>query len=233
MTKIPAPSPRTKPSRVRSNGRLAVFGESQRCERAVSRLKPVTPSGWIMLWLPPAHMMSASPKRMISIASPIACELAAQAVWRIEGSPKNALPVLLESLKSPEDHVRADAAFCLGLMGPDAKGAAEPMRAALKDPFNKVRFWVAYGLVRADRNDPAKAVLLEAVQKAGLPQVYSATRIEVLRVLGELALKDKAAVPVLRQALDFEPHHRGSDRFGDARDRLRIRVKQHRVARCP
>jgi len=37
---MPAPSPRTKPSRVRSNGRLAVIQLSFRCDRAVSRLKP-------------------------------------------------------------------------------------------------------------------------------------------------------------------------------------------------
>ena len=69
---MPEPSPRTKPSRVRSKGRDAVAGESLRCERAVSRLNPVTPSGWIMLCDPPASMISASPARIISVASPIA-----------------------------------------------------------------------------------------------------------------------------------------------------------------
>ena len=37
----------------------------------MSRLKPVTPKGWIMLWAPPESMTSASPRRMISVASPI------------------------------------------------------------------------------------------------------------------------------------------------------------------
>ena len=46
---MPAPSPRTKPSRFRSNGFDAFSGSSLCVDRAVSRLKPVTPMGWIML----------------------------------------------------------------------------------------------------------------------------------------------------------------------------------------
>ena len=45
---MPAPSPSTKPSRSRSKGREALVGSSLRVLRAVSRLKPVTPKGWIM-----------------------------------------------------------------------------------------------------------------------------------------------------------------------------------------
>ena len=64
---MPAPSPRMKPSRSRSNGRLARVGSSLRVERAVRRLKPVTPNGWIMLCVPPESITSASPRRMISV----------------------------------------------------------------------------------------------------------------------------------------------------------------------
>ena len=46
---IAAPSPRTKPLRNRSIGRDALVGSSLLVESAVSRLKPVTPKGWIML----------------------------------------------------------------------------------------------------------------------------------------------------------------------------------------
>src|ERR1700753_100170 len=77
---MPAPSPRMNPSRSRSNGRLARVGSSLRVESAVSRLKPVTPKGWIMLCVPPESITSASPRRRISTASPMACELAAAAV---------------------------------------------------------------------------------------------------------------------------------------------------------
>ncbi len=66
------PSPKTKPSRSRSNGREALVGSSLLVLRAVSRLNPVTPKGWIMLCVPPESITSASPRRMISTASPIA-----------------------------------------------------------------------------------------------------------------------------------------------------------------
>ncbi len=66
-TSMPAPSPRMKPSRSRSNGRLALVGSSLRVDSAVSRLKPVTPNGWIMLCVPPESITSASPRRIISV----------------------------------------------------------------------------------------------------------------------------------------------------------------------
>jgi len=50
-------------------------------------LKPVTPNGWIMLCVPPESMASASPRRMISTASPIAWLLAAQAVRQLAFGP--------------------------------------------------------------------------------------------------------------------------------------------------
>ena len=84
---MPAPSPSTKPSRFLSNGREAPVGLSLWVDRAVNRLKPVTPNGWIMLWAPPESMMSASPRRMISVASPIAWLEAAQAVRQFRLGP--------------------------------------------------------------------------------------------------------------------------------------------------
>ena len=90
ITTMPAPSPITNPSRVRSNGRLARFGSAPRVDRAVRRLKPVMPSGWIMLCDPPATTTSASPQRIRSIASPTACELAAHAVWHEKFGPSRA-----------------------------------------------------------------------------------------------------------------------------------------------
>jgi hypothetical protein len=50
-------------------------------------MNPVMPSGWIMECAPPASMRSASPRRMISKASPIACVLAAQAVMQLNAGP--------------------------------------------------------------------------------------------------------------------------------------------------
>ena len=80
---MPAPSPSTNPVRVRSNGRLAFLGSALCVERAVSRLNPVTPNGWIMLCAPPASMASASPWRIIAAASPRAWALAAHAVRQV------------------------------------------------------------------------------------------------------------------------------------------------------
>ena len=55
-TTTPAPSPITKPSRRRSNGReMPVF------ERASMRLNAAVPSGVIAASLPPATTVSASP----------------------------------------------------------------------------------------------------------------------------------------------------------------------------
>jgi len=80
---MPEPSPITKPSRSRLNGLLAFFGSPLLVLSAVSRLKPVTPSTWIMVCVPPATITSASPRRRMLKASPIACVLAAHAVRQL------------------------------------------------------------------------------------------------------------------------------------------------------
>ena len=87
---MPAPSPRMKPSRSRSKGRLARVGSSLRVDSAVRRMNPVTPKGWIMLCVPPERITSALPRRISSNASPIACELAAQAVRQLAFGPLGA-----------------------------------------------------------------------------------------------------------------------------------------------
>src|SRR6266851_396878 len=76
----PAPSPTTNPSRSLSKGRLARSGSSLRVESARNAPKPPIPIGVIAASDPPAIMMSASPRRMISKASPIACADAEHAV---------------------------------------------------------------------------------------------------------------------------------------------------------
>ena len=73
----------TKPSRPMSNGRLAFVGSPLKVLSAVSRLKPVMPSGWIIVWVPPASIASASPRRRMLQASPMACVLAAHAVRQL------------------------------------------------------------------------------------------------------------------------------------------------------
>ena len=85
---MPAPSPMTKPSRSLSNGRLALFGSSLRVESARIAANPPTPIGVIAASDPPAIMTSASSRRMISNASPIACADAVQAVQVARFGPR-------------------------------------------------------------------------------------------------------------------------------------------------
>ncbi len=66
----PAPSPITNPSRPRSKGREAPAGSSLRVERARIAAKPPTSETWIPASDEPAIIRSASPRRMVSQASP-------------------------------------------------------------------------------------------------------------------------------------------------------------------
>ena len=63
---MPAPSPRTKPSRALSNGRDAAAGSSVRFDNARMAAKPAMGRGWIAASAPPATTTSASPARRIS-----------------------------------------------------------------------------------------------------------------------------------------------------------------------
>ena len=58
-TTTPDPSARTNPSRSRSNGRLAVSGESFRVDSAFIRAKPDSPIGVMAASLPPVTITSA------------------------------------------------------------------------------------------------------------------------------------------------------------------------------
>ena len=77
---MPAPSARTKPSRSRSNGRLARGGSSLRVDRARIEAKPPS-SMWVMAAsLPPVIITSAMPDWIARNASPMALAAEAQAV---------------------------------------------------------------------------------------------------------------------------------------------------------
>ena len=69
-----------KPSRSWSNGRLAFRGLSLQVESARSAAKPPRLIGVMAASEPPAIMTSASPRRMISNDSPMACADAEHAV---------------------------------------------------------------------------------------------------------------------------------------------------------
>ena len=94
---MPAPSPRTKPSRSRSQGRDAVAGSSLRVESARIAAKPPTASGVTTASEPPAIITSASPRRMMFAASPIACADVAQAVATAEFGPLAPVRIEIEA----------------------------------------------------------------------------------------------------------------------------------------
>jgi len=115
--------------------------------------------------------------------------------------------VLVAGLKHKDAYVRAEAAFTLALLGPDAKEATASLRAALKDPYTRVRLHVAHCLLRLDPNDDeAGKVLVAAATRGALPRGYPETRITVLRALAEVAARDESVVPALREIMQNEPH---------------------------
>ena len=77
---MPAPSPITKPSRSRSQGRLAFSGSSLRVESARMAANPPTPMGVMAASVPPAIITSASLCWMMRKESPMEWALVVQAV---------------------------------------------------------------------------------------------------------------------------------------------------------
>ena len=69
----------TNPARVASNGRDARDGSSSSPTSPRMAEKPPRMMGWTHASVPPAMTASASPRRITSAASPIACEPVAQA----------------------------------------------------------------------------------------------------------------------------------------------------------
>src|SRR3546814_15576430 len=71
ITRIPAPSPMTKPSRPSSHGRDAFSGSSLRVDSAFIAQKPPTDVGVVAYSAPPAIIAPASPYWILRIARPL------------------------------------------------------------------------------------------------------------------------------------------------------------------
>src|SRR5206468_10522266 len=84
----PAPSPTTKPSRSRSNGREARSGSSLRRLSAFIAENPANPIGTMQASEPPARKISASPNLIVRHDSPIALFDVAQAVTMHRFGPR-------------------------------------------------------------------------------------------------------------------------------------------------
>ena len=78
-TRIPAPSPRTKPSRSGAKGREAVRGSVLRIDSALMAPKAATVIGWRAASVPPATTTSARPSAMRSAPWAMASAPEAQA----------------------------------------------------------------------------------------------------------------------------------------------------------
>ncbi len=92
---MPAPSPTTKPSRSRSQGREARCGSSLRVESARMAANPPIPMGVMQASVPPQIMASASPRWISRKESPMECALVVQAVAVAEFGPL--APVRMET----------------------------------------------------------------------------------------------------------------------------------------
>ena len=90
ITRTPAPSPCTKPSRSLSKGREACSGASLRVDIARMALKPPMPSGVIAASAPPQIITSASPRWTQRSASPMAWAPVAQAETGDQDGPPGA-----------------------------------------------------------------------------------------------------------------------------------------------
>ena len=123
----------TKPSRSLSNGRLACAGSSLRVDSARIAAKPPTPIGVMAASEPPAIITSASPRRMISKASPMACAEAEQAVQVAEFGP-----LALNRIDTwPAARLMIDAGMKNGEMrrGPPSRSALCSRSMVLKPPM--------------------------------------------------------------------------------------------------
>ena len=89
ITRTPAPSPRTKPSRSLSQGRLAFSGSSLRVDSARMDAKPATVTGDVACSAPPTTITSASPYWIMRIPKPMLWVPVVQAVTTAMFGPRN------------------------------------------------------------------------------------------------------------------------------------------------
>lgn len=134
---------------------------------------------------------------------------------------KEALPVLVELLKSERGPVRVTAANGLAQLGADAEGALPGLIVALKDKDLNVRYWALSALKKMG---PAAATAVPALIAAlsthpakepgleGPPRYYKDARAMATEALGSIGPGAKAAVPRLKEVAfkDDEPEVRAA-----------------------
>jgi HEAT repeat protein len=122
---------------------------------------------------------------------------AAEALGRLAGNAKNAVPALAAALKDKQLDVRRAAAVALDLMGTDAKPAFATLKQAARDEDKSVRAQVAHALGNLGKEMPAEVVpvLVDRLQDTVLD-----VRVAAALALGFIGPEAKAAVPALTGA---------------------------------
>ncbi len=114
-----------------------------------------------------------------------------------EGFAPEDLPGLLRSLESKEPYVRAAAAFDIGMVQPEARGAIPALRKALQDSDPFVRLHAALSLALIE---PKAAAELRVLRKALKDEDFEVRR-NALGVLARLGLRGLPAFDDVLKAL--------------------------------
>jgi HEAT repeat protein len=141
-------------------------------------------------------------------------------LWRIDHGAKEAIPALVDALKSPILPPRTPAALpgrfgvlstssppicqqaaeALGEMGPHAREAVPALTAYLKDSeLSSYHPYYALALSKIDRQAAGAAVpaLIEVLDG----KTHAISRQEAAKALGEIGAQARAAVPSLQKAV--------------------------------
>jgi HEAT repeat protein len=107
---------------------------------------------------PAARDLAPALRKLLKDSSAHVRAVAAGALWRVTGDPKEALPVLLAVLKEGDPaYTRANAASRLGQMGRQAKAALPALLAAYASGDQNLRNTAGFALKMIDRDAAAKA----------------------------------------------------------------------------
>ena len=126
-------------------------------------------------------------------------QTALTALRAIGGATKDAVPDLVEALKSPNAGVRYQVAEMIRELGPDATAAVPALKQLLKDASPEARLQALRVLHRVSPDDLADAlpVLIELMQAK-----EQNTRNQAFQVIGELGpAVAKSTLPVILEAL--------------------------------
>src|SRR6478735_1970973 len=190
-TRVPAPSPHTKPSRPTSHGRLARSGSSFRRLRANMAENPEMPMPAMVASAPPAIMTSARPYWIQRMASPSACALDEQAlVWAKLGPRKSkAIEICPAAMLAMSEGIRygpmRPGPLCSSVRVQFSSCSSPPMPTPMKTPTRSRSSSVR------PRFACSKAIRVEAIAK-GMKRERSLTFFFSIQAAGSKFLTSQA-----------------------------------------